>query len=70
MEFTAVVSIVSGLVVIGGLGYKLNAELSKIRTMLEVFMAKADAKWEKLDDLEDRVKVLEKKVLMKSTGTF
>jgi hypothetical protein len=36
MEFTAVVSIVSGLVVIGGLGYKLNAELSKIRTMLEV----------------------------------
>jgi len=70
MEFTAVVSIVSGLVVIGGLGYKLNAELSKIRTMLEVFMAKADAKWEKLDDLEGRVKVLEKKVLMKQTGAF
>jgi hypothetical protein len=70
MEFTAVVSIVSGLVVIGGLGYKLNAELSKIRTMLEVFMAKADAKWEKLDDLEDRVKLLEKKVLMKNTGAF
>ena len=70
MEFTAVVSMVSGLVVIGGLGYKLNAELSKIRTMLEVFMAKADAKWEKLDDLEDRVKHLEKKVLMKSTGSF
>jgi hypothetical protein len=70
MEFTAVVSIVSGVVVIGGLGYKLNAELSKIRTMLEVFMAKADAKWEKLDDLEDRVKTLEKKVLMKQTGAF
>lgn len=70
MEFTAVVSLVSGVVVIGGLGYKLNAELSKIRTMLEVFMAKADAKWEKLDDLEHRVKVLEKKVLMKSTGAF
>lgn len=70
MEFTAVVSIVSGLVVIGGLGYKLNAELSKIRTMLEVFMAKADAKWEKLDDLEERVKTLEKKVLMKQTGAF
>ena len=70
MEFTAVASIVSGLVVIGGLGYKLNAELSKIRTMLEVFMAKADAKWEKLDDLEGRVKVLEKKVLMKQTGAF
>lgn len=70
MEFTAVVSLVSGVVVIGGLGYKLNAELSKIRTMLEVFMAKADAKWEKLDDLEERVKTLEKKVLMKQTGAF
>ncbi len=70
MEFTAVVSLVSGVVVIGGLGYKLNAELSKIRTMLEVFMARADAKWEKLDDLEGRVKVLEKKVLMKGTGSF
>lgn len=70
MEFTAVVSIVSGVVVIGGLGYKLNSELSKIRTMLEVFMAKADAKWEKLDDIEERVKTLEKKVLMKQTGAF
>ena len=70
MEFTAVVSLVSGVVVIGGLGYKLNAELSKIRTMLEVFMAKADAKWEKLDELEERVKTLEKKVLMKQTGAF
>lgn len=65
MEFSTIISIVSGLVLIGALGYKLSSELSKIRTMLEVFMAKADAKWQKLDDLDGRVKVLEQKVLMK-----
>tara|TARA_R110001583_G_scaffold10693_6_gene48987 strand:+ start:730 stop:942 length:213 start_codon:yes stop_codon:yes gene_type:complete len=70
MEFSAVVSIIMGVVFIGGLGWKVNAELSKIRTMLEVFMAKADAKWEKLDDVEKRVQYLEKKLLMKKTGAF
>lgn len=70
MEFSAVASLVSGIVLIGGLGYKLNAELSKIRTMLEVFMAKADAKWEKLEDLEDRIKVIEHKLIMKKTGAY
>ena len=45
MEFQVVVSVVVGLVTIGGLGWKLNAELSKIRSMLEVFMAKSEAKW-------------------------
>jgi hypothetical protein len=70
MEFSAVVSIIVGVCFIGGLGWKVNAELSKIRTMLEVFMAKADAKWEKLDDVEKRVQYLEKKLLMKKTGAF
>ena len=70
MEFSAVVSIIVGVGFIGGLGWKVNAELSKIRTMLEVFMAKADAKWEKLDDVEKRVQYLEKKLLMKKTGAF
>ena len=70
MEFQVVIGIVTGVATIGGLGWKLNSELSKIRTMLEVFMAKADGKWEKLDALEERVKTLEKKILMKSTGSF
>ena len=70
MEFSAVASLVSGIVLIGGLGYKLNAELSKIRTMLEVFMAKADAKWEKLEDLEGRVKSIEQKLILKKTGAY
>lgn len=70
MEFQAVVSIIVGIGVIGGIGWKVNAELSKIRTMLEVFMAKADAKWEKLATVERRVEHLEKKLLMKKTGAF
>lgn len=65
MEFTAVVGLIVGISFIGGLGYKLNAELSKIKTMLEVFMTKADYKWERLDEIEVRVRYLEKKVLMK-----
>lgn len=70
MEFQVVVSVVVGLVTIGGLGWKLNAELSKIRSMLEVFMAKSEAKWEQIDKIERRVLNLEKKILMKSTGSF
>jgi len=70
MDFNTVVTIIMGVVFIGGLGWKVNAELSKIRTMLEVFMAKADAKWEKLDTVERRVENLEKKLLMKDTGAF
>lgn len=65
MEFTAVLGLVVGISFIGGLGYKLNAELSKIKTMLQVFMTKADYKWERLDEIEVRVRYLEKKVLMK-----
>lgn len=70
MEFQVVVSVVVGLVTIGGLGWKLNAELSKIRSMLEVFMAKSEGKWEQVDRLERRVENLEKKLLMKTTGSF
>lgn len=70
MDFQVVVSVVVGLVTIGGLGWKLNAELSKIRSMLEVFMAKSEAKWDQLEKLERRVEHLEKKTLMKSTGSF
>jgi hypothetical protein len=70
MDFQVVVSVVVGLVTIGGLGFKLNAELSKIRSMIEVFIAKSEAKWNDLEKLERRVEHLEKKTLMKSTGSF
>ena len=69
MEFQIVVGIVTGVATIGGLGWKLNAELSKIRSMLEVFMAKSEAKWEQVDKIEKRVETLEKKVLFKAIAT-
>ena len=67
MEFQIVVGIVMGIAGIGGLGWKLNAELSKIREMLQVFMAKSEAKWEQIERIERRVDTLEKKVLFKTT---
>ncbi len=67
MEFQIVVAVITGVATIGGLGWKLNAELSKIREMLQVFMAKSEAKWEQVDKLERRVETLEKKVLFKQT---
>jgi hypothetical protein len=70
MTMETVSGIVSCLLLIGGLGWKLNAELSSIRVMLQVFMAKSEAKWQQVDKLEKRVEHLEKKVLMKNTGSF
>ena len=70
MTMETVSGIVSGLLLIGGLGWKLNAELSSIRVILQVFMAKSECKWQQVDKLEKRVEHLEKKVLMKSTGSF
>lgn len=62
MDFATVVSIFVGILTIGGVGYKLNAELSKIRIMLEVFMAETKGKLEDIIKLEKRVERLEKKV--------
>jgi len=61
MELELLVPTLSALLLIGGLGWKLHSELYSIRTMLEVFMARAEAKWEQIDKLEKRVKVLEEK---------
>ena len=35
MEFSAVVSIIMGVVFIGGLGWKVNAELSKQKLLMK-----------------------------------
>lgn len=61
MEFQIVVGIITGVATIGGLGWKLNAELSKIREMLQIFMARSEAKWEQVDKLEKRIEKLEEK---------
>lgn len=62
MEFQIVVGIITGVATIGGLGWKLNAELSKIREMLQIFMARSEAKWEQVDKLEKRIEKLEEKL--------
>lgn len=54
------ISTIAGLVlVVGGLGWKLNAELSSIKTMLQVFIAKTEGKFDELAKLEKRVEKLE-----------
>jgi len=62
MDFVTVVSIFVGIMTIGGVGFKLNAELSKIRIMLEVFMAETKSKLEDIIKLEKRIEKLEQKV--------
>lgn len=62
MTVESLVSIVSSLFLIGGLGWKLNAELNMIRLMIEKLVVKADSKWEQLDKLEKRIETLESKL--------
>jgi len=52
-------AIVTFLVLVGGLGWKLNAELNMIRLMIEKMVVKAEGKWEQLSMLEKRVEKLE-----------
>ena len=60
MTIELLLPLLSSLVLVGGLGYKLNAELSAIRLMVEKLIVKADGKWERLDKLETRIEILEK----------
>jgi hypothetical protein len=60
MTIELLLPLLSSIVLVGGLGYKLNAELSAIRLMVEKLIVKADGKWERLDKLETRIEVLEK----------
>jgi len=61
MSVEMITSLVSCLMLIGGIGWKLNSELSMIRLMIEKLMVKADEKWEQLEKLERRVEKLEDK---------
>ena len=63
MELELLIPTLSALLLIGGLGWKLHSELYSIRTMLEVFMARAEGKWEQIDKLEKRVDALEERSL-------
>lgn len=58
------IATISGLVMlVGGLGWKLNAELSSIKTMLQVFIARTEGKFDELIKLEKRIEKLEEKMI-------
>lgn len=61
LTIETITPLVSSLLLIGGLGWKLNAELSAIRLMVEKLVVKAEVKWEQLDKLERRIETLEQK---------
>ena len=62
MAVEALASIVSFIIVIGGMGWKLSNELSGIKTMLQVFIAKSEGKFEELLKLEKRIEKLEERI--------
>jgi len=54
-----ILTIISFLGAVFGIGWKLHSELSSIRTMIETFIAKAEEKWISIEKLERRVEKLE-----------
>lgn len=65
MSVEALSAIAGFILIIGGMGWKLNAELSSIKTMLQVFIARSEAKFEEIIKLEKRLEKLEEKILDK-----
>ena len=65
LEWASVISLVTGLVVIGGLGWKLATELAGIKTCLQVFIAKSEATEKafelRLSSIEKRLDKIEDK---------
>jgi len=65
LEWASIVSLVTGLVIIGGLGWKLATELAGIKTCLQVFIAKSEATERafelRLTGIEKRLDKLESK---------
>ena len=59
MSVETIASIAGFVLLIGGMGWKLNSELSSIKTMLQVFIARSEAKFEDIAKLEKRIEKLE-----------
>jgi len=61
MEFSVVASIISGVVVIGGIGWKAASELGQIKATLATFIATSAVKLEAIEKkLEEHGRRLEK----------
>ena len=50
------------LIAVATMGFKLNGELSSIKTMLQVFIAKSEGHFSQIEKLEKRVDKLEEKI--------
>jgi hypothetical protein len=62
MTIESLSAIVGFVLIIGGMGWKLNSELSSIKTMLQVFIATSEAKFAELMKLEKRIEKLEERM--------
>lgn len=63
MTIEILASVVGFVLLVGGMGWKLNAELSSIKTMLQVFIAKTEGKFDEMSRIEKRVEKLEDAVV-------
>jgi len=70
MSVEALAGLITFLVLVGGLGWKLNAELSSIRLMIERLVVQSESRFAQIDKIEKRVDNLENKLLMRSTEAF
>lgn len=59
MTIETLAPVIGFVLIVGGMGWKLNAELSSIKTMLQVFIAKTEGKFDELLKLEKRIEKLE-----------
>lgn len=59
MTIETLAPVIGFILIVGGMGWKLNAELSSIKTMLQVFIAKTEGKFDELMKLEKRIEKIE-----------
>lgn len=59
----SIISVLTFLGAVFAVGWKLHGQLSDIKTMIKVFVEKAEGKWELMDRIEKRVEKLEDKPL-------
>lgn len=59
MTIETLAPVIGFVLLVGGMGWKLNAELSSIKVMLQVFIAKTEGKFDELIRLEKRIEKLE-----------
>ena len=62
MTVESLIPIIGFITLVAGMGWKLNSELSSIKTMLQVFIVKSEGQFSQLEKLEKRIEKLEEKI--------